>query len=176
MTVTIYLVFLILKSKTMNPRIEHFSEKKFIGVSAAISLTDNKTMLLWRSFMPKRKEIRNPIGTELYSIQCYDVLYFKNFNPSSIFEKWAAIEVTDFEIIPETMNSLIIPSGLYAVFLYKGSSSDNGVFNYIFTDWLPNSEYILDNRPHFEVLGEKYKNDDQDSEEEIWIPITPKVS
>jgi AraC family transcriptional regulator len=40
-----------------------------------------------------------------------------------------------------------------------------------FSTWLPDSEYRLDVRPHFEVLGEKYKNDDPESEEEIWIPI-----
>jgi AraC family transcriptional regulator len=32
----------------------------------------------------------------------------------------------------------------------------------------------LDDRPHFEVLGEKYKNNDPTSEKEIWIPILPK--
>jgi hypothetical protein len=29
--------------------------------------------------------------------------------------------------------------------------------------------------PHFEVLGDKYKNNDPSSEEEVWIPIKPKV-
>jgi AraC family transcriptional regulator len=39
---------------------------------------------------------------------------------------------------------------------------------------LPNSAYALDDRAHFEVLGEKYKNNDPSSEEEIWIPIKVK--
>lgn len=43
---------------------------------------------------------------------------------------------------------------------------------YIYGSWLPNStEYARDNRPHFEILGEKYKNNDPESEEEIWIPV-----
>jgi AraC family transcriptional regulator len=29
-------------------------------------------------------------------------------------------------------------------------------------------------RPHMELLGEKYRNNDPHSEEEIWIPIEPK--
>ncbi|MGK2861531.1 MAG: GyrI-like domain-containing protein [Chitinophagaceae bacterium] len=49
------------------------------------------------------------------------------------------------------------------------------MFSYIFNTWLPPSGYDLDNRPHFEILGEKYKNDDPLSEEEIWIPIKQKV-
>jgi AraC family transcriptional regulator len=47
-------------------------------------------------------------------------------------------------------------------------------FEYIFETWLPNSDYLVDNRLHFELLGEKYKNKDLDSEEEIWIPIQLK--
>jgi AraC family transcriptional regulator len=66
--------------------------------------------------------------------------------------------------------------GLYAVFLYKGAASAAAPFyQYIFQTWFPNSEYLLDNRPHFEILGEKYKNNDPASEEEIWIPIKPKT-
>jgi AraC family transcriptional regulator len=42
---------------------------------------------------------------------------------------------------------------------------------YIFNTWLPQSNYQLAPRPHFEILGEKYKNNHPDSEEEIWIPI-----
>ncbi|RYE38364.1 MAG: GyrI-like domain-containing protein, partial [Sphingobacteriales bacterium] len=44
----------------------------------------------------------------------------------------------------------------------------------IFTEWLPNSAYELDDRPHFELLGSKYKNDDAESEEEIFVPVRLK--
>jgi len=72
------------------------------------------------------------------------------------------------------METFVLPGGLYAVFDYKGLSTDNSIFQYIFENWLPNSDYILDNRAHFEVLGDKYKNNDPTSEEEIWIPIKAK--
>ena len=79
-----------------------------------------------------------------------------------------------FDSVPDEMESFTLSEGLYAVFDYKGSSSDNSIFQYIFMTWLPNSAYQVDNRPHFEVLGEKYKNNDPNSEEEIWIPIKGK--
>ncbi|WP_371811654.1 GyrI-like domain-containing protein [Flavobacterium sp. M31R6] len=41
----------------------------------------------------------------------------------------------------------------------------------MFRTWIPNSKYDLDHRPHFEILGAKYKKDDPNSEEEIWVPI-----
>jgi AraC family transcriptional regulator len=73
------------------------------------------------------------------------------------------------------METYILANGLYAVFQYKGLSSGSAAFyQYIYSDWIPNSEYQIDNRPHFEVLGEKYKNNDPTSEEEVWIPIKVK--
>jgi AraC family transcriptional regulator len=72
------------------------------------------------------------------------------------------------------METFTLTGGLYAVFDYKGSSNDPGIFQYIFGIWIPESNYLLDDRPHFEVLGEKYKNADPNSEEEIWIPIQQK--
>lgn len=137
-----------------------------------MSFTKNKTGELWRNFMPVRRMINNNIGTELFSIEVYSDNYFDNFNPETEFDKWAAIEVTDFNAVPDEMETIIIPTGLYAVFLHKGPAS-KGINTYqgIFENWLPESDFALDNRPHFSVMGEKYRNEEPDSEEEIWIPV-----
>ena len=89
-------------------------------------------------------------------------------------DKWGAVEVSNNNSVPKTMESFNITSGLYAVFDYKGLSTDNRIFEYIFGTWLPRSEYLVDDRPHFEILGENYKNGDPNSEEEIWIPVKRK--
>ena len=159
----------------MNYRIETLQEKKLIGKIRTMSFVKNTTVELWQSFMPRRKEIKNVVGTELYSMQIYQLDYFKNFNPSVEFKKMAAVEVADFESIPDDMQSFLIPAGLYAVFHYKGDNRNAATaFQHILGTWLPNSIYELDTRPHFEVLGEKYKNYDSNSEEDIWIPIKEK--
>ena len=140
-----------------------------------MSFVDNKTADLWRSFMPRRKEIENNIGPDLYSIQIYGSLFFHKFNPNAEFEKWATVEVTDYFSLPNEMETITLPGGLYAVFMYHGSSNEAAqTFQFILGQWLPQSDYTLDDRPHFEKLGEKYKNADPDSEEEIWIPIKLK--
>ena len=72
-------------------------------------------------------------------------------------KKWATVEVMDFDAFPSGMESFTLKGGLYAVFDYKGSSTDSSIFQYIFQEWLPSSDYELDHRPHFEVLGKKYK-------------------
>lgn len=158
----------------MNPRIERIPEKKLVGKRLQMSLSNNKTKDLWQSYMPLRKDIKNTIGTNLFSVQILNDAYFKEFNPHTVFEKWACAEVSEFDMIPDELVPLLIPGGLYAVFEYKGLSTDNSIFQYIFGTWLPNSIYELDQRPHFELLGEKYKNNDPNSEEEIWIPIKLK--
>ena len=124
--------------------------------------------------MPMRHDIYNRLNDEVISLQNYDPGYFESFNPNAQFEKWTAVEVSVFDSIPIGMETMTLEEGLYAVFDYRGSSADPRIFQYIFTTWLPGSAYQLDHRPHFEILGAKYKNNDSNSEEEIWIPIKPK--
>ena len=163
--------------RNMKPIIRTLNEKKLIGKRLIMSFSNNRTVELWRSFMLRRNEIHSTIGTELYSLQKYAPMFFNRFNPNTEFEKWATIEVTDFDSVPNGMETYTLKGGLYAVFLYKGAASmAQPTFQYILGTWLPNSEYSLDDRAHFEILGDKYKNNDSDSEEEIWIPIKPKNS
>jgi len=81
------------------------------------------------------------------------------------------VEVSNFENVPGGMETFTLEGGKYAVFKYKGLSTDNSIFQYIFTKWLPNSDFMLDDRPHFEIMGAKTKLNDPNSEEEIWIPV-----
>ena len=158
----------------MTPRIENLSDKKLIGKRLTMSLANNRTGELWQSFMPIRREISNNVSNDLISMQVYKPTHFADFKPTNEFEKWATVEVTNFESVPTGLETFSLTGGLYAVFDYKGSSNDPSIFQYIFGTWLPGSDYFLDYRPHFEVLGDKYKNNDPTSEEEIWIPIKPK--
>jgi AraC family transcriptional regulator len=156
----------------MNPIIKILPTKKLIGKHLTMSITGNRTSELWKSFMPARKDIQNSISTVLFSMKIYDKSFrIENLDQNTVFEKWAAMEVADFNSIPDGMEAVILTEGLYAVFHYRGLSTDDKIFRYIFETWLPASDYILDNRPHFEMLGEKYKNNDPDSEEEICIPV-----
>ena len=158
----------------IQPRIEILKPKKLVGIKLKMSLTNNKTGQLWGSFVPKIKDVKNRLNTDKISMQVFDNSYHVNFNPNKEFEKWAAVEVKCFTDIPKEMETFTLSGGQYAVWDYKGLSNDDSIFQYIFRTWLPNSTYQLGNRPHFEVLGNKYKNNDPSSEEEIWIPIRNK--
>lgn len=156
----------------MKPRIETSNEKKLIGKRLTMSFADYKAGELWKSFMPIRKEITNNLTGDLISMAVYKLTHFSDFNPTGEFEKWATVEVANFDNVPNEMETFTLPSGLYAVFNYNGLNTDNSIFLYIFGTWLPTSGYDLDNRPHFEILGDK--NNNPTSEEEIWIPVKAK--
>ncbi|MEL4307659.1 GyrI-like domain-containing protein [Joostella sp. CR20] len=147
---------------------EHF----LVGKSVSMSILENKTQMLWKQFMPKRRKIKNVISDDFFSVEVYPNDYFDAFIPTKTFKKWAAVKVENFKNQPEEFEQLYIPEGKYAVFTYKGKSSEAyKCYQYIYGEWLSVSGNSLDNRPHFAVMGEKYKNDDPTSEEEIWIPI-----
>lgn len=155
------------------PKIKRKGKTYLVGKKLLMSVADNKTQELWKSFMPLRGEVNNRVDKDFYSVEVYSGLdYFKRLDTTKEFQKWAAVRVDDHESIPKSMEGFIIPDGDYAVFLYQGSSvKAHNFYQYIFTEWLPKSENELDDRPHFAVMGENYKNNDPDSQEEIWIPI-----
>lgn len=159
----------------MIPGIETINEKKLVGKRMTMSYADYKIGELWGSFMPRKKEITNHLTNDLISLVAYSPTHFSDFKATNEFERWATIEVENFNNVPDEMETFILSSGLYAVFNYKGMSSGaSAFFQYIYSEWVPDSDYQLDDRAHFEVLGEKYKNNDPSSEEEIWIPIKAK--
>ena len=156
--------------------IRNLTSKNLVGMHLSMSLAENRTGELWQKFMPRRKEIKNARASELLSMQVFPSDFnFSQFDFTRKFEKWAAVEVDPSASIPENMESFTLPEGSYAVFFYKGlPAAGEKIFRYIFEEWIPNSNYVIDDRPHFELLGEKYKNHDPESEEEIWIPVRLK--
>lgn len=154
-------------------RLETLAPKRLVGQRRVMSLAADTTPELWRGFMQQRHVL--PASEVRYSLQLYPPGYFANFSSETLFEKWAAQEVVAPHCaVPAGFETLALAGGLYAVFLHRGPASHGpATFRYIFTSWLPASGYVLDGRPHFELLGEKYRNGGLDSEEEIWLPIKP---
>ncbi|MFN7099698.1 MAG: GyrI-like domain-containing protein [Flavobacterium sp.] len=159
----------------MTPTIKTIPEKKCIGMRQNMSFADYKAHEVWQRFMPRRNEIENRLGQHFLSVQVTDANFWSNFKPNTSFQKWAVVEVTDYSSLAVGMETITIPSSLYAMFIYKGDGTDApAFFESIFTEWLPNSDYQLAHRPHFELLGDKYQRGNPDSEEEVYIPIELK--
>ncbi|GAA4271785.1 GyrI-like domain-containing protein [Aquimarina gracilis] len=159
---------------TMIPSIINSKEKKLIGLKDEMSLSHDKTTQMWQEFMPRRHEIKSNKDTGYYSIQVHNKnITLENFTKDVIFEKWAAVEVEDFNEIPKKMFPYTLPEGKYAVFIHKGTvHTFQKTMDHIMGIWLPDSGYKLDTRDIFTVMGEKYHGPfHPKSEEEVWIPI-----
>ncbi|MGR3810741.1 GyrI-like domain-containing protein [Jiulongibacter sp. NS-SX5] len=158
----------------MEARIISLDEKKMVGMMMPMTFQNHNPGALWGQFMPRRNEIKNRIGTDFYSLQKADEgMVMTDIIPSTTFEKWALVEVLDFENVPDRMQTFNLPSGDYAVFTHVGNTPQGFMesIGYILSQWLPKSGYVLDSRPHFEVLGAKYDRANPMSEEDIYIPI-----
>ncbi|WP_312761011.1 GyrI-like domain-containing protein [Epilithonimonas sp.] len=149
-------------------RIEIIEPKKLIGFSITTSFQDDKTQIVWKKFMMRRNEIVNRISNQLFSLQIYP----DNFKRNQTFRKYALAEVSDFDNNPNDFETFELASGKYLVFNYKGKA-ENGpeLFRYLFQNVIPENQFEVDNRPHFEIFGEDYNPNDKSAEEEIWIPI-----
>src|SRR5664279_1313315 len=101
----------------MQPRIISIPSKKLIGLKLRMSAINDRTVKLWQLFMPERSEITEAANKLLYSVQVFDSeKYFDRFSPEIEFDKWAAVEVLEFNKPPKGMETLVISEGLYAVF------------------------------------------------------------
>ena len=126
--------------------------------------------------MPRRSEILNPLNSDLFSLEVYPDGFFEPYEATREFTKWAAVPVPNFNEIPQGMHSLLVPAGQYAVFTHKGLQTEaERTYTYIFLEWLPNSGFALQNRPHFAIMGQAYNRFSAQSEEDIFIPIGPKL-
>lgn len=155
----------------IDTRIVDSSSRILIGMSEEMSLISDKTGLLFRRFMPRRKEITHLSGATVFDLKVYPKNYFRNFSPATTFTKWALAEVSQIENAPPGMETFQLEGGQYAVFYYQGSLTDNSIYNYIYSDWLVHSKYQLDDRPHFDIISIKEKLNDPNAEQEIWVPI-----
>lgn len=153
--------------------IVNLKPKILVGVSDEMSLAEDGTMALWQKFMPNKKLLTNTMGTEVYNVHIYphDVSFF-NFTENTVFTKWACTEVSSADSIPEGFELLLLEGGTYLVEEHNGPANEvQKTYERIFTEILPHANFSIDQRPHFEVLGDKYLGMHPNSKEDIWIPI-----
>jgi len=164
-------------SKKITPELVEVEPRKLIGKCVTTTLSFDDTAALWKDFMSRHKEIVNRVDSGFYSMQVYPFGFkVEEFTRETEFERWAAVEVENFNMVPEGMQTKVLAGGLYAVFTHVGPVKQFvETSNYIYGKWLPQSGYQLDDRAHFERLGEKYYGPEHpESEEEIWVPVERK--
>ncbi len=164
---------------SLKPEIIGTQQKKLIGLHCKTSLLQNNIPTLWKIFMRRKHEIVERIDNGWYGISGYSSANGfepNRFSSSSMIEKWATVEVKNFDLIPSEMVSYKLTGGNYAKFIHRGGKKNVQMsFEYMYSVWLPNSIYELDDRDHFEHYPKDYKGpENPESELAIYLPIKLK--
>jgi AraC family transcriptional regulator len=154
----------------IEPRIETLSPRILVGMRMAMSMVTDRTSELWRSFRPRMGAVPGRVSDGSVALRSYraatDV-----FDPEAVFERWAGVEVSGHEDVPEGLEIYRISGGLYAVFQHRGPARDLRPFRFFFQEWLPESTFDVDLRPHFELLPASYDPWSPAATEECFIPV-----
>lgn len=155
-----------------SPTIETLDSMKVAGIHRSMSFADPAMRELWQAFRPRANEIPSRASEDFVSLRVFEQPVRGAPTLESRFEQWAAVEVTQFNDLPQGIDSHVLGGGMYALFTYRGRASDFATAaRYIYGEWLPGSDYEVDDREFFEILGPAYRPDDPHATEKVWIPV-----
>jgi AraC family transcriptional regulator len=126
---------------------------RLAALEQTMSFRNNLTPELWTRFSMICRRFPDCFSGVRYSVASYPPDFFSAFHQDRAFNKWAAAALTINVMPTAELSWLEIPAGRYAVFEYHGPAADAApFFKVIFNEWLPQSGYRLDSRPHFERM------------------------
>lgn len=162
----------------MDYRVLQGREMLLVGMACEVTLGDvenRATICLSEQFMARKNEILNGTkATTVYGLSTDP----ENYNPESDkFEYFIGVEVSESGIVPEGMVARIVPGHEHVVFTFNGPSENAGkVHYYLYSTWLPTSQYELADLYNYEVYDERSKGPDaEDSITDIYFPIRKKA-
>ncbi len=154
-----------------------FVEKEaihLIGMSIFGNFREQPTIpLLWQEFSPYISKIPSRVNIE----QCFGLeVYSDSFMKTKQWHYMTAVEVSSLGNIPIQTSARTLPPALYAVFTHKGIISNiSQTFDYIYSTWLPNSDYEIAAPYDFEFYDERFKGgQSEDSQTDIYLPVRLK--
>jgi AraC family transcriptional regulator len=160
----------------MNILITSIEPRLLSGQKIWTSMASQETSKLWRPFRQAIREKEGLSPTKFYSIGRYGKEMTRgDFTVDSQFEKCAAITEA-ISSCPPDFEEIRLEGGLYAAFSHRGSIAKfQSTVHEFMMEWLPKSNYRLDDRAHFETFDETYDPFAEDSVELIHVPIIEKV-
>ncbi|MEH6836918.1 MULTISPECIES: AraC family transcriptional regulator [Falsihalocynthiibacter] len=155
----------------MEPNIVVRSEVRVIGTARQYTEEDLDMDTLWSAFREEVVHISNRVGRDAFGI--YEE--YQESEDGVGFSYICAVEVSDFDNIPDGMIARVIPSHLYAVFQHEGPvSSLPETMKYIWGSWLPKSDYEYVEKPDFELYSPDAQPKGADKTLFLHIPVSRK--
>lgn len=119
----------------------------------------------WQRFLPHLNHVPGQIGRTAYGVCC-------NSDDAGSFDYVCGVEVKDFLRIPADWSRVRIPEQKYVVFSQRDHiSTIRSMWNTIWSEWLPTSDYELADAPNFERYGEDFNSATGMGGFEIWVPV-----
>ncbi|WP_224491079.1 GyrI-like domain-containing protein [Robertkochia flava] len=149
---------------------------RIIGIKRSFEACRIQPQEPWMKFMPLLKTLASGrADSYLYAVQEYQTNPDSpQYGPATIIHFWAGIRMrNEANLLPKEVESLTVTSGSYAVFLHRGPAREfSKTMDDILNGWLPDSGYVLEQRPHLQVMTPEYKGPEHpDAEEEVWVPV-----
>ena len=155
-------------STPLSPRIEQGAPFLLAGVRKRILFTElfSAVPLLWEELVPLLP-LPGQVGRVTYGAGC-------GVNEAEgWFEYMAAVEVSDFALVPAGLGRMRVPACRYAVFTHEGHVNGlRGLWERIWEDWYPTSGFQAADTPDFERYDERFDPITSTGVAEIWFPIT----
>lgn len=159
------------KVRCVPPELVELPEVTLVGISFFLSDDAEVTDLSkeWARFMNEIQTVKHKITPERY----YQVQYWSENQEIGGLFFFTGIEVAQATDLNPLFVVKTIPKGKYLRFIHKGLSNKVGyTYKYIYTQFLPDTNYKLIKPLNFEFYGERYKGPfNEQSESEIFIPV-----
>ncbi len=161
----------------LTPEIIELEAMTIIGMQSLISMKCNLIPQLWDRFMSRENEIKNRAEAPKAAFGVsYDMRDVSSEGEKSVYEFFHLVgtPASSVEHIPEGMSYKQIPAHKYAKFTHNGSLAGlQKTYDAIFSQWLPQSGYEYDaSACDLEWYDERFKIDSDESEFDIYVPIT----
>lgn len=159
------------KARNQPPELVELNEKVLVGISFFVS--DDKEVndlsKEWMRFTNEAQTIEHIIQPARF----YQVQYWSGKQELGGMYFFIGAEVCKAESVNPLFVVKIIPKGRYLKFVHKGLASKVGyTYRYIYTQFLPDTNYKLTLPFNFEYYGEKCLGpNNEQSESEIYIPV-----
>lgn len=159
-----------------HPKTRLMEAIQLMGYSVTHQLAADQTTKLWERFMPVYMAHQPQRKLPLFSVQEYAISSFDEFTPQTPFTHWAACLSNALLSLPEDFRTVHIPEGWYWVDTLYGPPSGLSMVMQNAITALTQEGYEVDmSRPHFQRMDHRYKHNEADSEEDLFIPIKKRA-
>lgn len=163
----------------MEATITQLDDMIVVGYQSLIIMPNHNLIpYMWERFIPQEHRIKHIAQEHVgfgvtFDIELVETEVDGEKKTEHRFFHLVGLPVSSTKDIPEGMTYKKVPAHRYAKFTHKGPLSKlDETYGYIYSQWLPNSEYEYDEDAcEIEWYDERFDKNSDNSEYDIYVPI-----